>query len=243
MDAGGSTVSTVRTLLVYHNSSSLQQQVQEMQASIPPTLELPGPCARHACVGRKQADKRVRAQTLQAMPKLLQLEQLARDEKACRDGEPDAEPQAAAEYDGVPSRTHSVFSTLANTARNTAYNTTANTAVNTACNSMRINADDLAAAIALRQQGSQGSRHAYPHAARQLPAGRAACACQAMLLPARRCCFSTRLPLAGQCWLQPPPPHAARRPLRHRALPHRLSVSIRPPPSLRRARALKAPLP
>jgi hypothetical protein len=51
MDAGGSTVSTVRTLLVYHNSSSLQQQVQEMQASIPPTLELPGPCARHACVG------------------------------------------------------------------------------------------------------------------------------------------------------------------------------------------------
>ena len=55
------------------------------------------------------------------------------------------------------SPTHSVFSTLANTARNTAYNTTANTA----CNSMRINADDLAAAIAMRQQGSSslGSRH------------------------------------------------------------------------------------
>ena len=42
------------------------------------------------------------------------------------------------------SPTQSVFSTLANTARNTA--------ANTACNSMRINADDLAAAIALRQQ-------------------------------------------------------------------------------------------
>jgi hypothetical protein len=65
--------------------------------------------------------------------------------------------QRHAGEEGSNSPTHSVFSTLANTARNTAHNTTANTA----CNSMRINADDLAAAIAMRQQGSSslGSRH------------------------------------------------------------------------------------
>lgn len=41
-DSGSSTADAVRTLLVYHNSAQLQQQVREMQAMIPPTLDLPG---------------------------------------------------------------------------------------------------------------------------------------------------------------------------------------------------------
>jgi hypothetical protein len=47
--SSSSTVDTVRTLLVYHNSTVLKQQVQEMQAMIPPSLDLPGAWQHHTC--------------------------------------------------------------------------------------------------------------------------------------------------------------------------------------------------
>ena len=49
MDGSSCSVDTVRTLLVYHNSTALKRQVQEMQAMFPPSLDLPGAWRKHTC--------------------------------------------------------------------------------------------------------------------------------------------------------------------------------------------------